>query len=76
MDYRAYFVDKQGHFFDVRTFVEPSDEEALVHAHQYSKRLDIDVWNRARHIGLIPALGAVAKLPELLSNRSRSSDES
>jgi hypothetical protein len=54
MDYRAYLVDDQGHIIDAHTFVAGSDEAALMHAHQYANGLDVEVWHRARRVGLIP----------------------
>jgi hypothetical protein len=54
MDYRAYLVDEHGHIFDVYAFVAASDEAALIHAHQYANGLDVEVWHRARRVGLIP----------------------
>jgi hypothetical protein len=54
MDYRAYLVDEHGHIFDAYAFVAASDEAALIHAHQYSNGLDVEVWHRARRVGLIP----------------------
>ena len=54
MDYRAYLVDEHGHIIDARTFVAASDELALAHARQYANGLDVEVWHRARRVGLIP----------------------
>jgi hypothetical protein len=54
MDYRAYLVDDHGHIIDAHTFVAASDEAALMHAHQYANGLDVEVWHRARRVGLIP----------------------
>ena len=54
MDYRAYLVDEHGHIVDAYVFVAASDEAALIHAHQYANGLDVEVWHRARRVGLIP----------------------
>ena len=52
MDYRAYLVDEHGHIVDAYVFVAASDEEALIYAH--ANGLDVEVWHRARRVGLIP----------------------
>jgi hypothetical protein len=54
MDYRAYLVDEQGHIADAHVFVAATDEAALIKAHQYANGLDVEVWHRARRVGLIP----------------------
>ena len=54
MDYRAYLVDEHGHIFDAYAFVAGSDEAALIYARQYANGLDVEVWHRARRVGLIP----------------------
>jgi hypothetical protein len=54
MDYRAYLLDEQGHIVDAHSFVAPSDEAALTLAYQYVNGLDVEVWHRARRVGLIP----------------------
>ena len=54
MDYRAYLLDENGHIVDAHTFVAASDEVALMHAYQYANGLDVEVWHRARRVGLIP----------------------
>jgi hypothetical protein len=54
MDYRAYLVDEEGHIFDAYVFVAARDEAALIHAHKYANGLDVEVWHRARRVGLIP----------------------
>jgi hypothetical protein len=54
MDYRAYLLDEHGHIVDAHTFVAPSDEAALTLAYQYANGLDVEVWHRARRVGLIP----------------------
>jgi hypothetical protein len=54
MDYRAYLVDEQGHIVDAYVFAAASDEAALIHAYQYTNGLDVEVWHRARRVGLIP----------------------
>jgi hypothetical protein len=54
MDYRAYLVDEHGQIFDAYAFVAGSDEAALIHARQYANGLDVEVWHRARRVGLIP----------------------
>jgi hypothetical protein len=53
--------DEHGHIVDVYVFVEASDEAALIHAHQYANGLDIEVWHRARRVGLIPGCCARAE---------------
>jgi hypothetical protein len=47
-------LDEHGHIVDAHTFVAPSDEAALTLAYQYANGLDVDVWHRARRVGLIP----------------------
>ena len=54
MDYRAYLLDEQGHIVDAHPFVAPGDEAALMLAYQYANGLDVEVWHRARRVGLIP----------------------
>jgi hypothetical protein len=54
MDYRAYLLDEHGHIVDAHIFVAASDEAALTHAYQYVNGLDVEVWHRARRVGLIP----------------------
>jgi hypothetical protein len=54
MDYRAYLLDEHGRIVDAYAFVVASDEAALIHAHQYANGLDVEVWHRARRVGLIP----------------------
>jgi hypothetical protein len=54
MDYRAYLLDEYGHIIDAHTFVAPDDRAAIIHAYQHANGLDVEVWHRARRVGLIP----------------------
>jgi hypothetical protein len=40
-------------FVAAHTFVAPGDEAPLTLAYQYANGLDVEVWHRARRVGLI-----------------------
>jgi hypothetical protein len=53
--YRVYIVGRDGRFVAVREIEAPDDTAALKLARQYVDGRDVEVWQRERRIGYIPA---------------------
>ena len=52
--YRAYLVDKAGHFHGVRVLEDcETDDQAIVMAKQYVNGCDIQLWDRGRPVANI-----------------------
>ena len=52
--YRAYLVDKAGHFHGVRVLEDcETDDKAIVMAKQYVNGCDIQLWDRGRPVANI-----------------------
>lgn len=54
-EYRAYKLGPDGHIFAADSFEAADDEEALRKAEQLVDGHDVEVWERARLVGLIKA---------------------
>ena len=53
--YRVYIVGRDGRFVGVREIEAADDSAALKIAKQYVDGRDVEVWQRERRIGYIPA---------------------
>jgi hypothetical protein len=54
MDYRAYVLDDNGSIVNVRELEAPDDSEAVEQAQKYLDGYDLEVWQRARKVKLLP----------------------
>jgi hypothetical protein len=57
MDYRAYVLDDNGSIVNVRELEAPDDSEAVEQARKYVDGYDLEVWQRARKVKLLPGKG-------------------
>jgi len=53
--YRVYIIGRDGGFVAVREIEAPDDEVAFKMAREYVDGRDVEVWQRERRIGYIPA---------------------
>jgi 1,2-phenylacetyl-CoA epoxidase PaaB subunit len=52
-DYRAYMVDKEGHFKAFEAIHAPDDERALKTAEKFVDGCDVEVWKLDRKIAVL-----------------------
>ena len=57
MDYRAYVLDDNGSIVNVRALEAPDDSEAVEQARKHLDGYDLEVWQRARKVKLLPGKG-------------------
>jgi hypothetical protein len=55
MDYRAYFMDGDGHVVAREDIIAENDEEAVLAATQLQNGQPIEVWQLDRKVALIKA---------------------
>ncbi len=53
-EYRAYVMDQDGHILLRHDFTAVDDESAKAHAQQYVDGHDVEVWQSARQIAILP----------------------
>jgi hypothetical protein len=54
VEYRLYFLDRNGHICRGEDFVSENDETAMTYAREQSAGQPAEVWQYARVIGKIP----------------------
>jgi hypothetical protein len=54
-DYRAFFLDDNGHVFTSEVIVAENDEEAILRATRLRDGHDIEVWQLDREVARIKA---------------------
>ena len=52
-EYRAFFLDQEGHIFSALGFDAADDEEALQKARRLVDGHDVEVWQLTRKVGLV-----------------------
>lgn len=53
MDYRAYFLNREGHVLNVQVFDATDDDQALRHARELKHHHAIEVWQRSRMVNRV-----------------------